>query len=141
MPPLLSLARQLLKYTGSGPFWYRTQLSQHSCYDDWFGFFILLTYHNNSFIRWAFLLYIQNYYPGTDSACMSWSWYLAVDMQLFVVCTLIVFVIRANRRVGLGLLTFAFIGSTLANIVISDVYHVGFHWGSLLPRDVADTDY
>ena len=77
-----------------------------------------------SLSRWAFLLYIQNFYPGNSSTCMSWSWYLAVDMQLFVACTLIVFVIRAHRRVGLGLLALSFIGSTLANIVIADVYHV-----------------
>ena len=27
---------QLLKYTGSGPFWYRTQVSQRACNDDWY---------------------------------------------------------------------------------------------------------
>ncbi|CAO1315794.1 unnamed protein product [Diamesa hyperborea] len=37
---------------------------------------------------WRNLLYIQNFYPLTEM-CLSWSWYLATDFQLFVFSTML----------------------------------------------------
>ena len=88
--------------------------------------------------RWANLLYIQNFYPGGTStnSCMDWSWfdsifvftspcyhsnrrYLAVDMQLFVYCTLLVLLLYKNRRWGLYAIGASFAASTVAIIIVS----------------------
>ena len=37
---------------------------------------------------WRNLLYIQNLFPLSE-VCISWTWYLAADFQLFCVCSLL----------------------------------------------------
>jgi hypothetical protein len=38
---------------------------------------------------WRNLLFIQNLYPLEES-CMSWSWYVATDFQLFILASILV---------------------------------------------------
>ncbi|VEN61628.1 unnamed protein product [Callosobruchus maculatus] len=63
----------LLPYLGSGPFYqqYCKDLTV-SCETNW----------------WSFLLYIQNYY-NYDNLCMTHTWYLSADMQMFILAPLI----------------------------------------------------
>jgi len=74
---------------------------------------------------WHNLLYINNlitYDPEgepTDSMCFGESWYLAVDMQLFLVTPTIVFLVWKWRRVGLAILTLVTIGSVVTPGVIT----------------------
>jgi hypothetical protein len=37
---------------------------------------------------WKNLLFIQNFFP-LDQMCMSWSWYVATDFQLFALCSVL----------------------------------------------------
>lgn len=37
---------------------------------------------------WRNVLFIQNFYPLTEM-CMSWSWFLAADFQLFVLSVIL----------------------------------------------------
>ncbi|KAH8267080.1 hypothetical protein KR018_002139 [Drosophila ironensis] len=56
----------LYKYSGAGPMWFKLGTQDKRCEDTW----------------WATLLYVQNYaFPY--SICISQSWYLAVDTQLY----------------------------------------------------------
>ncbi|KAH8314798.1 hypothetical protein KR074_011221 [Drosophila pseudoananassae] len=56
----------LYKYSGEGPMWFKLGTQDKRCEDTW----------------WATLLYVQNYaFPY--SICISQSWYLAVDTQLY----------------------------------------------------------
>ncbi|XP_017156559.1 nose resistant to fluoxetine protein 6 [Drosophila miranda] len=56
----------LYKYSGEGPMWFKLGTQDKRCEDSW----------------WATLIYIQNYaYPY--HICVSQSWYLAVDTQLY----------------------------------------------------------
>ncbi|EDW27173.1 GL16613 [Drosophila persimilis] len=56
----------LYKYSGEGPMWFKLGTQDKRCEDSW----------------WATLVYIQNYaYPY--HICVSQSWYLAVDTQLY----------------------------------------------------------
>jgi hypothetical protein len=42
---------------------------------------------------WTNLLNVNNFYPADFHAtCMSWTWYLANDMQFYVVALIIMFV-------------------------------------------------
>ncbi|KAL7742904.1 hypothetical protein ACLKA6_016262 [Drosophila palustris] len=56
----------LYRYSGAGPMWFKLGTQDQRCADTW----------------WATLLYVQNYaFPY--SICVSQSWYLAVDTQLY----------------------------------------------------------
>ncbi|XP_017487800.1 PREDICTED: nose resistant to fluoxetine protein 6, partial [Rhagoletis zephyria] len=61
----------LCKYSGHGPMWMKIGTQDERCSDTW----------------WATLLYVQNYvFP--KKICISQSWYLAVDTQLYVLSPL-----------------------------------------------------
>lgn len=61
----------LYKYSGAGPMWMKVGNQDEICSETW----------------WATLLYIQNYaFPY--KICMSQSWYLAVDTQLYILSPL-----------------------------------------------------
>ena len=51
---------------------------------------------------WTNLLYINNFYPSDfTKQCMGWSWYLANDMQFFVITPLFLIVFYASFPIGL----------------------------------------
>ncbi|KAH3746188.1 transmembrane protein NRF-6 [Pelomyxa schiedti] len=45
---------------------------------------------------WTNLLYINNFYPWSNNYCISWSWYLANDMQFYIVAPL--FLVLFHRK-------------------------------------------
>lgn len=55
---------------------------------------------------WTNLIYINNLYPfpGTLGGCMGWSWYLANDMQFYIICPLFILLLfhRKTTKLGLG---------------------------------------
>ena len=60
---------------GGGPFWDAIENTQvQNCKQHW----------------WALLLYINNF-VGLDGQCMSQSWYLSVDFQLFAYSPLLLY--------------------------------------------------
>ncbi|KAL4220888.1 hypothetical protein ACF0H5_019154 [Mactra antiquata] len=63
----------LYHYLGDGPFWPQVIWAAEHCKTNW----------------WTNLLYINNLVQ-TDSACMGWSWYLANDMQFYVISPLFI---------------------------------------------------
>jgi peptidoglycan/LPS O-acetylase OafA/YrhL len=64
----------LFPYLGFGPAWY---LYEHStevgCSDYWWSNFVLL----------------NNFLPTSEYSCMSWSWYIACDMQFYLLSPLL----------------------------------------------------
>ncbi|XP_033116068.1 nose resistant to fluoxetine protein 6-like [Anneissia japonica] len=54
---------------------------------------------------WTNVLYINNLFPfpGTDgSICMIWSWYLAVDMQFFIITPPLLILLFKRPRLGIA---------------------------------------
>ncbi|XP_026849662.1 nose resistant to fluoxetine protein 6 [Drosophila persimilis] len=92
LTPLLALAipiyMRILPILGDGPLYGSVSFDNYaSCSDSWY-----LT-----------LLYVQNY--ATDSICVSHSWYLAVDMQLYIVSPfLLIALYKWGRRGAAGIL-------------------------------------
>ncbi|KAJ3657612.1 hypothetical protein Zmor_009399 [Zophobas morio] len=75
----------LLTYTGSGPKWpLFTLYFQKNCETSW----------------WATLLYVQNY-ARSQKMCVGQTWYLNVDMQLYLVSPLVLFLLWKYRIWGL----------------------------------------
>ena len=99
----------LLGYLGSGPMWKPliAGSSQTFCADYW----------------WSTLLYIQNYY-NPDKICIIQSWYLAVDMQLFVAAPLLCYMLYRfkERFVPVLILLIGFcIGWTIGMFTYYDI--------------------
>lgn len=71
---------------------------------------------------WANVLYIQNFYPAKfGTSCIGWTWYLANDMQFFIISPLIIYALYKVPWVGFGLvgalmsISFAVTGGLMAH--------------------------
>ena len=75
----------MLRYIGNGPVWFHTDEFLGNCEDYW--------YTN--------LMYVQNFIPGYREMCHRVSWFLAVQMQLFIVSPIILLIyIKVSRWAG-----------------------------------------
>ncbi|XP_071804203.1 O-acyltransferase like protein-like [Asterias amurensis] len=63
---------------------------------------------------WTNLLYINNLYPFPGDLglqCMGWSWYLANDMQFFIISPIILYILHKNSKIGITLIVSLCLGS------------------------------
>jgi peptidoglycan/LPS O-acetylase OafA/YrhL len=89
---------------------------------------------------WHNLLYINNLidYGLTDAACHGETWYLANDMQFFIVSPLLIYPLWRWRKIGLGFLTLA----SAASIAVPFIIHYNLELNpTLLPFDLDAMDY
>lgn len=78
----------ILRHFGSGPLWPEiSQFLSKNCIKYW----------------WSTLLYVQNY-VNPNELCLGQTWYLSVDMQLFIVSPLILYPLAKWPRPTIGIL-------------------------------------
>lgn len=65
---------KVAKYLGDGPFWDSMIGVTNQCDNTW----------------WHVILYINNFF-SINTDCISWTWYLADDMQFFIISPLFIF--------------------------------------------------
>eukprot|EP00057_Strongylocentrotus_purpuratus_P007602 XP_011662076.1 PREDICTED: nose resistant to fluoxetine protein 6 [Strongylocentrotus purpuratus] len=56
---------------------------------------------------WAHMLYINNFYPwpnDLEQTCMGHAWYLANDMQFYIISPLILIILHKNWKAGMALI-------------------------------------
>eukprot|EP00038_Savillea_parva_P009943 m.186849 g.186849 ORF g.186849 m.186849 type:complete len:715 (-) comp16883_c0_seq1:206-2350(-) len=95
---LLFTYAYIVPYVSSGPVWYRMHHDTGLCRSTW----------------WSNLLYANNFYPDTfHSTCMSWTWYLANDMQFFILGLFILKINLKSVRVGVFLCVVIAIAGTV----------------------------
>ncbi|XP_046461507.1 nose resistant to fluoxetine protein 6-like [Daphnia pulex] len=83
---ILGFIATLIVYFGIGPNWYDVNKYSNACRLAW----------------WRQFLYINNLFPlNADYACMGQTWYLAVDMQLFIFSPLFIYPLWRWRKWGL----------------------------------------
>ncbi|XP_022233577.2 nose resistant to fluoxetine protein 6 isoform X2 [Drosophila obscura] len=89
LTPVLALAvlifMTLFPRLDSGPLWQQFTASSQLCSDTW----------------WATLLYVQNY-AAPGRMCLGHSWYLAVDMQLYILSPLLLIALYKWGRKAAG---------------------------------------
>ncbi|CAL1275764.1 unnamed protein product [Larinioides sclopetarius] len=76
----------LLPLLGDGPMWHENiDPIVEGCKKDW----------------WANFIFINNLYRTTPKGCLSYSWYLAADFQVYVLCIPLVILIMKKPVIGL----------------------------------------
>ncbi|XP_042896783.1 nose resistant to fluoxetine protein 6 [Parasteatoda tepidariorum] len=100
-------------YLGSGPFWPDYDV-EPLCQKNW----------------WWNLLYINNFQKTTEG-CLGWSWYLANDMQFFVISPLFLITLWRWPTIGYSLLTTALFGSWAASFIITYDYNLFSGFGDI----------
>nr|XP_019546423.2 nose resistant to fluoxetine protein 6-like [Aedes albopictus] len=114
---LILLTVGLLPYLGSGPLWNASLgLSVDQCNRYW----------------WSALLYVQNY-VNPDQICLGHSWYLSVDMQLFLLSPLLIYPLWKWGRKALVLVILLIATSVVYIAVMFMVYDFP---GSVLITDI-----
>ncbi|KAJ8950673.1 hypothetical protein NQ314_007803 [Rhamnusium bicolor] len=82
------VSANLLVYMGSGPLWNKEVTNnQQDCQKYW----------------WTTLLYIQNYVNDDGIFCLAQTWYLTVDMQLYILSPLILLPLWRYTKIGVTL--------------------------------------
>ncbi|XP_015911602.2 nose resistant to fluoxetine protein 6 [Parasteatoda tepidariorum] len=109
---LIAFNVTMFKYIGKGPFW-EEDSDVDICRENW----------------WWNLLYINNFLP-LESMCVTWTWYLADDMQFFVVGTFLLSILWRWRRTGLLICSLLLLSSWILTWYISYYYNlVPLFWG------------
>jgi peptidoglycan/LPS O-acetylase OafA/YrhL len=107
----LGFYTQIAPQLGGGPFWHQWIHLLQPCHD----------------AVWTNFFFVNNFIPldtPTTSTCFYHSWYLAVDMQLFVVAPLLVFWYQYNRWHG----QFVSILLFLASVVLTAYWSYTRNW-------------
>lgn len=72
---------------------------------------------------WTNILYINNFFPVLKNRqCMNWTWFLALDMQFFIITPLLVIILYRSRAFGL-----AIIGVIVAACVATTMGLIGYY--------------
>ncbi|XP_052759590.1 nose resistant to fluoxetine protein 6-like isoform X1 [Galleria mellonella] len=108
MFPLLAtmvlLQASLLNHVSDGPFWQNVALATENCRQYW----------------WSALLHIQNY-VNSNQICLTHTWYLSVDMQLYIVCPIILLMLFGDKKIAYialaGILLLSLVSSTLISFL------------------------
>jgi len=102
-----------MPYWYDGPLWKQEGYEKNYCKESW----------------WANLLYIQNLIKWGDKAtqngCFAWAWYLAVDMQFYVISPLILIPLYKKPKLGITIIAILFIATTVTPFVLVMDRHYG----------------
>ncbi|XP_035220831.1 nose resistant to fluoxetine protein 6-like [Stegodyphus dumicola] len=116
----LAFSATVYYYLGCGPFWPETEIDPN-CKNYW----------------WWNLLYINNFQKSADQ-CMAWSWYLANDMQFFVISPLFLYSLWRWPKIGYSLLALSLCVTGLANFFITYHYKLITGLNSVLSADLTN---
>ncbi|XP_013776461.1 O-acyltransferase like protein-like [Limulus polyphemus] len=102
---LLAFDAVLWKHLGSGPYWPEEGTEGTKCSNYW----------------WRNLLYINNMWNQTYM-CMPWTWYLANDMQFYIISPLFLSIFKSHTLISVGVVGGLMLTSWISTGVLSSVY-------------------
>ncbi|GFU16199.1 nose resistant to fluoxetine protein 6 [Nephila pilipes] len=106
----------LMGYLGSGPIWVLKD-TDPNCQANW----------------WWNLLYINNFQSASDQ-CMGWAWYLANDMQFYVISPLFLVTLFRWPKIGYSIMAL-FLGiSFVSNFVLTYEYNLFTGLGNIIEQ-------
>ncbi|XP_076360189.1 nose resistant to fluoxetine protein 6-like isoform X2 [Tachypleus tridentatus] len=104
-PPLMLVISLvfLLPLLSSGPLWYKfVEPEIQNCRDTW----------------WANALYVSNF-MGLYNVCLGPTWYLAADMQMYLISPIVLIALYRWPRIGIGLATLGILVSWVIIAVVT----------------------
>ena len=102
---VLALHATLLKFLATGPQHFVDNLHEN-CATGW----------------WANLLYVNNFFSGEEDGennCMGWTWYMANDMQMFIISPIFIVSMFHWPIFGVALTLLTYLASTIRRIIAS----------------------
>ena len=82
-------------------------------------------YLNCSRYWWSNFLYINNIVPWSQNdECIAWVWYLANDMQFFIVSPFLIYLYCRSRKLGYGMLSGLIVITSIIPFAISMAYGI-----------------
>ncbi|CAH0585974.1 unnamed protein product [Chrysodeixis includens] len=110
MFPLLAamvlLQASLFNHASDGPYWINQAAATENCRTYW----------------WSALLHIQNYVNPLN-VCLPQTWYLSVDIQLYIICPLVLVFMFGHEKIAWMVLTAFVLLSLVGSSVISFMYN------------------
>ncbi|GFU13151.1 o-acyltransferase like protein [Nephila pilipes] len=103
---MLGFFTTLYSYTGSGPLW-PTFTTNPLCRDTW----------------WSNVLYISNWWSVYEQ-CLPWTWYIVIDMQLYIISPLFLIPLMKRQKLGYFLVGAAIFGGCLATLLLTLHYNL-----------------
>ncbi|XP_065182327.1 nose resistant to fluoxetine protein 6-like [Sycon ciliatum] len=122
----LMILYNVLPFFGTGPTWPGTVTFADQCKKYW----------------WTNLLYINNFYPKNfNDQCFSWAWYLANDMQFYIISPLFLILMYRSKLAGTVSMALTMIVSWVVTAALCA--HYNFAMGTLAkaPPPGHNTDY
>ncbi|EDW37664.1 GL27108 [Drosophila persimilis] len=123
LTPVLALAiliyMKILPIVGDGPLYGSVTFDNYTtCEETWY---------------WS-LLYVQNY--ATEKICLGHSWYLAVDMQLYIIAPLLLIVLYKWGRKGAAAIfvLMLLLAASLFTIMVVGKHSIFSHTADAMPR-------
>ncbi|XP_045202094.2 nose resistant to fluoxetine protein 6-like [Mercenaria mercenaria] len=115
---LLMLYVPTYKYWGDGPAWPQNGIERNECEDTW----------------WKNILYINNVYEaGGYNQCLAWGWYLANDMQFYVISPIMLVPLYYSSVAGGAVCLILILVNCIGSGLISS--HYGFASNVLFEQD------
>ncbi len=114
---VIGLHATLLKYFANGPLSYLVTKQVTKCQNGW--------YLN--------LLYINNFANniGTDMNCMGWSWYMANDMQFFIITPVILYLLWKWFPIGMAVSVVLLVVATIIPFTLTWTDETQFFHGDV----------
>ncbi|CAG7819852.1 unnamed protein product [Allacma fusca] len=94
---LMGVMATILPYFGNGPLWYMMEAESKGCQDFW----------------WHNVLYVNNLIKHETGGCYGEAWYLANDMQFYLLSPLVIYPLWRWKRIGFGILAVLSIASVV----------------------------
>ncbi|XP_059620324.1 nose resistant to fluoxetine protein 6-like [Phlebotomus argentipes] len=76
---------------------------------------------------WRNVLFINNFFPFSE-ICLTWSWYLSVDLQCFIITTLCLVIWSRSQRLATALFIVIFLTATFFNSYLGYVLNFDFKY-------------
>merc|ERR1719339_119812 len=117
---IIGLHATLLKYFATGPQSYQVMSQVTKCQNGW----------------WLNLAYLNNFAKDitgkTGNDCVNVSWYMAIDMQYFVLSPILLTIYWRKPKAGYGLISLLIAGGTACQIYFTiaddEFFHGGFRY-------------
>ncbi|XP_076114771.1 nose resistant to fluoxetine protein 6-like [Mytilus galloprovincialis] len=95
-------------YIGNGPFWPKDGFEKNYCKNTW----------------WWNLLYINNFKPVSEE-CFSWTWYLANDMQFYIISPIIIVPLYFSKIAGTIVMSIFLLATSITSGIVSKHFELG----------------